>query len=178
MASPSTTTASRDPAAYAKLRELVKDIDIAMVTTVTPDGALRSRPMATRAFESEGELWFFTADDSAKADDLAAERAVNVSYADPGSQRYVSVSGNATILRDRDKAKELWTPVLKAYFPGGLDDPHLALLRVSVETAQYWDSPSSKMVQLFEMTRAAATGGRPHLGENKTVAVRQTPTSG
>jgi general stress protein 26 len=161
-----------------KLQELVKDIDIAMVTTVTADGALRSRPMATRKFDDEGRLWFFTADDSGKAHDLEEEHAENVSYAEPKKQRYVSITGNATILRDREKARELWQPILKAYFPAGLDDPHLGLLCVRIETAEYWDSPSSKMVQLYKMTKAAATGTRPDMGEHAKVEVRATPTSG
>lgn len=156
----------------------MRDIDIAMITTVTPDGALRSRPMATREINDDGEIWFFTSDDSGKVDDLAQEHAVNVSYAEPKKQRYVSVTGSATITRDRERAKELWSPVLKAWFPGGIDDPHLALLCVRIETAEYWDSTSSKMVQLFEMAKAAATGHSADLGENTTVAVRATPASG
>jgi general stress protein 26 len=173
-----TTTASADPKAFAKLQEMVRDIDIAMVTTVTPEGSLRSRPMATRRFDSDGTLWFFTADDSEKAHDLEDEQAVNVSYADPKEHRYVSVTGNATIVHDRNKAEQLWSPPVKAYFPGGLDDPHLALLSVRVESAEYWDSTTSKMTQLFEITKAAATGEKPDLGENVKVDIRATPASG
>src|SRR5687768_5972530 len=102
------TTASSDPEAYAKLQELIHDIDIAMVTTVTVEGGLRSRPMATRTFEQEGTLWFFTSDDSDKAQDLQEEHAVNVSYADPKHHRYVSVTGNASIVHNSEKAEQLW----------------------------------------------------------------------
>jgi general stress protein 26 len=173
-----TTTPSDDPQAFEKLRELVSDIDIAMITTVTVDGSLRSRPMATREFEKDGTLWFFTSDDSAKAHELDQEQAVNVSYADAKNHRYVSVTGNATVVHDREKAKELWTPTVKAYFPRGLDDPHLALLRVRIETAEYWDSAKSKMVQLFEITKSAATGEKPNLGENVRVDIRNARASG
>lgn len=173
-----TTTASRDPAAFQKLQDLVRDIDIAMVTTVTPDGALRSRPMATREFTDGGEIWFFTADDSGKAADLAEEHAVNVSYSDPKKQRYVSITGNGSLIRDRDRAEELWTPAVSAWFPGGLDDPHLALICVRVETAEYWDSNASKMVRLFELARAATTDHVPDMGENTKVDIRAAPASG
>lgn len=173
-----TTTADRRPELFKKLQELVHDIDIAMVTTVAPDGALRSRPMGTREFTADGEIWFFTADDSAKAGDLAAEHAVNLSYADARKQRFVSVTGNAEVVRDRERARQLWHPLVKAWFPGGLDDPHLALLRVRVETAEYWDTGESRMVQLFEMARAIATGTAPDLGENAKVDVRATRASG
>jgi general stress protein 26 len=172
------TTASADPQSFQKLQKLVRDIDIAMVTTVVPDGALRSRPMATREITDAGVIWFFPADDSGKAQDVGEEHGVNVSYADAKHQRYVSITGSASIVHDREKAKALWHPMVKAYFPGGLDDPHLALLAVRIEVAEYWDSPSSKMVQLYEMTKAAATGKKPHLGEHTQVEVHAAPTSG
>jgi general stress protein 26 len=173
-----TTTASADPGAFHKLQEMVRDIDIAMVTTVTHDGALRSRPMVTAAFEDDGTIWFFTADDSEKAHDLEEEHGVNISYADPKKHRYVSVTGNASIVHDADRAKELWKSSLKTYFPRGLDDEHLALISVRIEIAEFWDAPSSKMVQLFSITKAAPTGDDPELGEHTKVAVRATPASG
>src|SRR5688500_9894852 len=144
-----TTTAAEHPEALAKLKEMVRDIDIAMVTTVTVQGSLRSRPMVTRQFEDQGILWFFTADDSGMADDLREEPAVNASYADPKHQRYVSITGNATLEHDREKARNLWSGALKPYFPRGLDDPHLALLCVRIESAEHWDHPTSRMVQLL-----------------------------
>ena len=173
-----TTTASADPKAFHKLQELVREIDIAMVTTVTPDGALHSRPMATAAFEDEGILWFFTADDSGKVHDLEAEHGVNVSYADPRRSRYVSVTGNATIIHDDEKARGLWKSSFKMHFPRGLDDPHLALLAVRIESAEFWDSPASKMVQFLAITKAAPTGDDPELNEHTKVAIRATPASG
>lgn len=173
-----TTTAAQDPEALDKLRELIDDINVAMVTTVTPDGILRSRPMVTQEFQSEGELWFFTADDSGKARDLAEEQAVNVCYAEPKDQRYISISGNATIVRDREKAKELWKPVLKAWFPKGLDDPHLALLRVRIEAAEYWDISANRMKQLFETAKARVEGEAPEPGDHHRVDIRATPASG
>ena len=172
------TTAARDPAALRRLRELVQDIDIAMITTVTPDGALRSRPMATREFNDQGEVWFFTADDSGKAADLAAEHAVNLAYADPKRHRYVSVTGNAEIVHDRARVRALWHPMVEAWFPGGPDAPHLALLRVRVTTAEFWDAAASKMVRLLDFARAAATGKPPRSGEHASIDVRATPASG
>ena len=173
-----TTTAAADPQAFAKLKELVRDLDVAMMTTVTPDGALRSRPMATREFEDPGILWFFTSDDSGKAHDVEEEHAVNLSYADPKKHQYVSITGNASVVRDREKARKLWGPMVKAYFPRGLDDPHLALLSVRIETAEYWDADRSRMVQLLELSRGALTGHKPDLGENVKLDVRVARESG
>jgi general stress protein 26 len=169
------TTAERDPGAARKLRDLVKDISVAMITTVTPDGALRSRPMATQAVDEDGLLWFFAAEDSGKARDLAEEHAVNVSYADPARNRYVSVSGNASVVHDSDKIHELWKSSLEAFFPRGLDDPQLALLCVRIETAEYWDASAGNMVSVAS---EEADGANSPATEHTRVDIRATPSSG
>lgn len=149
-----------------------------MVTTVVPGGALRSRPMVTRETEHEGELWFFLSDDSDKARDLAEEQGVNVSYADPAKNRYVSVSGNATIVHDTEKFHELWKPDLQSFFPKGLDDPHLALMCVRIETAEYWDATAGRMVSLTEQPGTDRGGTARPAGEHTRVDIRATPASG
>ena len=158
-----------DPQALAKLRGLIKDVTVAMVVTVGIDGALHSRPMATREIEPDGTLWFFTADDSLKAREIADEHQVNVVYADPRQQKYVSVSGTATIVRDPEKNRQLWIPMAKVFFPHGADDPRLALLRIQVESAEYWDAPANRMVQLFQLARAAFAGDAEPIGDHQRV---------
>lgn len=154
------STSSLDQKTIEKFTELIGDIHFAMLATTGPDGALRSRPMATLKSEFDGDLWFFTDDDAPKVEEIREEHHVCVSYANPSSQKYVSVSGLASVLHDKERARELWTPAAKAWFPGGVDDPHLGLLRVRVQTIEYWDSPSSKMVQLFGFAKAVLTGKR------------------
>lgn len=182
-----TTTAERDPAAAAKLEALIADIGVAMVTTVTPDGALHSRPMLTLAAEQPGELLFLTSDDSRTAGDLSEEQAVNVSYADVGGDRYVSVSGQARVEDDRDRIGELWQPRLERFFPRGERSPHLRLLRVSIESAEYWDASASRMQPLREApeksgadgaSRQAGAAGGPGRTEHTQIAIRATPTTG
>ncbi len=141
-----------------KLGELIKDVKIAMLTTVDQDGTLRSRPMATQKTEFDGKLWFFTRASSPKVQEVEQTHNVNLSYAAPDSNTYVSVTGTATLVRDQAKAKELWNPILKAWFPKGLEDPDLALMHVQVEKAEFWDSPSSTMVQIAGFVKALATG--------------------
>lgn len=141
-----------------KLGELIKEVKIAMLTTMEDGQTLRSRPMATQNTEFDGHLWFFTRSPSPKVSEIEQHHLTNVSYADPGANTYVSVSGTGKLVRDAAKNKELWHPILKAWFPKGLEDPELALLEVTVEKAEYWDFSSSTMVQLAGFVKAIATG--------------------
>jgi len=156
-----------------KLRELIDDMKIASLVTMDADGVMRARPMATQQLDENSELWFFTNDYSAKVDNVLVHPQVCVSYADPGKNSYVSVSGPAELIRDKDKIRELWKPALKAWFPKGVEDPDIALLRVDAVSAQYWDSADSKLVQLFGVLKALATGQPAEGGENEKVDVRQ-----
>jgi general stress protein 26 len=158
-----------------KLRQLIHEIRIATLVTMDVDGELRGRPMATQDLDENSELWFFTNDYSAKVDNVMVHPQVCVSYADPAASSYVSISGKAELVRDRDTIRSKWKPLLKAWFPLGEDDPDLALLRVEVMSAQYWESSSSKLVQLFGMVKAIATGqsAAETLGEGEKLTVRE-----
>src|SRR5450631_3516090 len=128
-----------------RLAEKIKGVRIAMLTTEEEDGTLRSRPMATQEMEFNGDLWFFTYADSAKVDDVQQHRQVNLSYVKPDDNLFVSVVGTGQLVRDRQKIKELWNPFVKAWFPNGQDDPNVALLKVTVTSAEYWDAPGGKV---------------------------------
>jgi len=151
-----------------KLKTLIEGIDFCMLTTIN-GGQLRSRPMSTQEFGSDGELWFFTSDQTHKVDEIEADDRVNAAYSKPDDNVYVSVSGRASIVKDRQKIEELWNPILKAWFPDGLDDPTLCLLKVSVEEAEYWDSPNSKIVQLVGFVKALVTGQQADGGDHGRV---------
>lgn len=162
---------------FEKLASMIKDIQFTMMTTVDSRGQLHSRPMATMAFDKDhpfaGELWFFTRKDSLKVYEIEDEKEVNLAYANPSSQRYVSVTGMASVEFDREQMKELWTPTLKAWFPEGLEDPELALIKVSVTSAEIWDSPPSKVVKLAGMAKAMLTG-KPYdnVGDHRHIDVK------
>ncbi len=145
----------------------LKGIRIAMMTTAEPDGTLRSRPMAMQDMEFDGDLWFFTGAASPKVDEVERDQRVNLSYVKDDDKRYVSVSGTARLVRDRQKIHDLWKPLLKAWFPKGEDDPDLALLKVEVTEAEYWDAPSSAMVRLGQVAGALVTGQRDSGGKNE-----------
>ncbi len=154
-------------AAIQKLQELIRDIRVAMLTTVLPDGSLRSRPMETARAHFDGDLWFFTEADAPKVAELAQNPHVNLSYAQPDDDRYVSISGTGQIVRDRKRIEVLWNPLLKQWFPQGLDDPQLALLQVNVEQAEFWDAPSNAMVQLGGLVKSVLAGRPQHSPHEK-----------
>ena len=151
-----------------KLRDLIEDINTAMLTTID-GGVLRSRPMQTQETEFDGDLWFFTSSDTHKTEEIEKDNRVNVSYAKPSDNIYVSVSGTAEVVRDQRKIEELWNPAYKAWFPEGLDDSTLILLKINVEQAEYWDSSSSAVVHLYGFVKALATGERAQGGENEKI---------
>ena len=153
-----------------KLGNLINEIDFCMLTTMD-EGHLRSRPMSTQKTEFDGDLWFFTSDHTHKIEEIERDNRVNVSYADPGADRYVSVSGAAEIVKDRTRIEELWNPILKAWFPKGLDDPNLCLLKVVVEKAEYWESPSGTLVQMAGFVKAIVTGKEAEWGDNEKIDV-------
>ncbi|HEY9742898.1 MAG TPA: pyridoxamine 5'-phosphate oxidase family protein [Coleofasciculaceae cyanobacterium] len=164
-----TTTTDRNEQ-IKKLRELVKDIEIGMLTTIDEDGTLHSRPMSTNGqVESDGTLWFFTYASSHKVTEVEQHQQVNVSFSAPSKQRYVSMSGTAQLVQDRNKIQELWKPELKAWFPNELDEPDIALLKVNVVKAEYWDAPSSWVAHTIGLVKAIATGEKASSGENEKI---------
>ncbi len=160
-----------DTGSVGKLWDMIKDIRVAMMTTVDDDGTLRSRPMWVQQKEFDGDLWFFTHASSHKVFEVARTHQVGLAFAEPKEEDYVSVSGEAELVRDRAKAGELWSEWLKTWFPQGLDDPDLALIRVRVEKAEYWDAPSSAMVHLYGYAKSRVTGEPPSPGDNKKVSL-------
>jgi general stress protein 26 len=127
-----------------KLHELIKNIDYGMFTTVDDDGSLHSYPMSKSGeINSEATLWFFTYAGSHKVTEIEQHEQVNVSFSSPEQQRYVSISGRSQLVKDRNKMRELWKPELQTWFPKGLDEPDIALLKVNINQVNYWDSTSS-----------------------------------
>lgn len=157
----------------AKLREMIEDIDFCMLTTIDERGDPHSRPMSSNGdIDQNGDLWFFTNASSHKVSEVEQSPKVNVSFADPENQRYVSVTGVAHLVRNREKIDELWRPEFKIWFPKGKDDPDIALLKVSLEKGEYWDSPSSTIGFALSFVSSLVTGKEPELGENRKVDLK------
>ena len=122
------------------LRELIKDVETAMLTTVTEEG-LVSRPMKTQEVEFDGDLWFFTKKETDKYKEILHDKDVNVAYA---GKSYVSVRGRAEIVEDLNKKKELWSKAYEKIMQTSFDDPTVVLIKVKAEAAEYWDTGNFK----------------------------------
>ena len=131
-----------------KFRDLIADIPFAMFTTRSTEGDLRSRPMVAAASAFDGMLWFFTRTTSAVAQEVQGDIHVNISYVSAPEDRFVSVSGTATIVRDQAQAAKMWLPTYQAWFAGGPADPELSLIRVALSRVEYWDRKAGRMTQL------------------------------
>ena len=154
--------------AIEKLGKLIKGIRIAMLTTITPEGDLHARPMAAQEVEFDGTLWFFSGASSPKIEHIEKDSRVNAAFSNPEKQEYVSVAGRASLVRDRAKIEELWNPSLKAWFKDGLDDPDLALLRIDVDGAEYWDAPNSVVAHIAGFVKTKL-GGEQNVGDHQKI---------
>jgi general stress protein 26 len=144
----------------ARFRELVKDVHICMFTTIDENQQVSSRPMFTSRVDGEGNVWFFTNEFSEKINEVSKDNIVNLIYAHPVKNIYANVKGTCSLIIDRKKMEELWDPHLKSWFPEGLEDPMICLVKVSTESAYYWNNNSSKMGLLFQMIRSMAKGDK------------------
>ncbi|RIX30040.1 pyridoxamine 5'-phosphate oxidase family protein [Amnibacterium setariae] len=150
-----------------RLRTLIGKARIGILTTVDDDGRLVSRPMAIKDREFDGDLWFFTEDPSHKTVEVRRDPQVNVAL--ESGKGWVSLSGEAEVVRDAAKIDELWDTGAEAWFEHGREDPKVALLKVTVHSAEYWATDDPKPVVLLKYAKAAVTGGRPDVGEARTV---------
>ncbi|AMO22051.1 pyridoxamine 5'-phosphate oxidase family protein [Ramlibacter solisilvae] len=160
-------TTSPDP--HKKLWDLIKHMRFGMLTHSHPGGLLHAHPLTTqnKSLEPDMALYFFVSKKTELGKRLRADGNVNVAYADPRKDTYVSVSGQASISEDQRLKEHLFNALSRAWFPGGAGDPDLELVQVKIAYAEYWDITESKTTQLFKLATAAVTGHPPQLGEHR-----------
>ena len=151
--------------AIQKFKNLVKEVSICMFTTLDDQGEVSSRPMATVKVDDEGNAWFFTNEFSEKIQEVSKDNVVHLIYSHPGKNVYVNVKGICSVIIDRKKMEELWTPAMKAWFQQELNDSKICLLKVHTEEAHYWNDTSSKMNVFFRKLASIAKGDKYKEGE-------------
>ncbi|MEP6711046.1 MAG: pyridoxamine 5'-phosphate oxidase family protein [Ferruginibacter sp.] len=154
-----------------KFKDLINEIKTCILITKSAVGKLKGRPMATAKVDDDGSIWFFTNEYSGKVEEISHQNEILLSYSSPSKNSYVVLSAKAVLSDDRQKIKELWNPLMKAWFPQGLDDPNILLVKAEPEEIEYWDSSANKIVILFDMLKSAVTGKEYSEGEHGKLSV-------
>ncbi|MFN7160756.1 MAG: pyridoxamine 5'-phosphate oxidase family protein [Candidatus Gracilibacteria bacterium] len=154
--------------AVKTLAEKIKGINTVMYATIAKEQYIHARPMAVQQMEFDGDFWFMTSEESTKIHEIEKDSHVNLTFVDHGKSTYVSVSGKAMIIKDQQKIDELWNDFYKAWFPKGKEDPSIRLIKVQVDSAEYWDVPGGKMAMITGFIKSLVTG-KPadDIGENE-----------
>ena len=143
--------------AVEKMQELATG-QTCMFTTFTGEYDITVRPMATQSIDDDGSFWFFSGKNSHKNKEIQQNNKVQLLYSHPGKYNFLSVEGEAEISTDKEKIKELWTPLVKTWFQEGVDDPNLTLIKVTPHNSYYWDTKHGKMVAFAKYLASIVAG--------------------
>lgn len=151
---------STDRGSLMELKQLLKQFDVALLTSVNPDGLIRSRPMAVQDSDEvlDCDLWFVTSSDSPKVGEIAQERQVGVSAYRSRDRAWLSISAWASFERDEELTRRLFKPAWKAWFVEGPSDPTIVLLKLHVERAEYWEPEGGRARVLFDLVKSRLRG--------------------
>lgn len=152
--------------AISKIKELAKNINVCMFCTDLTQQPFSTRPMAVREVDENGDVWFISSSSSHKNSEILEDENAQLVFSNPSSSQFLSVYGEATIYRDPEKIKSLWTPIASAWFEEGKEDPTITVIKVHPTAVYYWDTPNGKMVTLIKLATAALTGKKMDIGES------------
>jgi general stress protein 26 len=114
--------------------------------------------MGTQEVDDAGNIWFLSKNTSDKNIEISDDNRVQLFYANKSGAEYLSIYGHAEILTEQQKINELWTPIAKAWFTEGKDDPSISVIKVKPADAYYWDTKDNKMISLIKIAVSAITG--------------------
>lgn len=151
------------------LKTKIEEVRICLFTTLSQKDEFSSRPMATAKVEEDGSIWFFTNEYSLKSKEISKENEVTLGYSNPSDNTYITVNGKAELVDDRVRKEAYFSAPVKAWFPDGVDDPRLILIKVTPAAAEYWDGSSSKVVVVYHMLKAIVTGEEYEGGQHDKI---------
>ena len=145
--------------AASKLKEMAEDIKVCMFCTELTVQPIATRPMSVQEVDENGNLWFVSSKQSNKNFEIREDDRVQLIFSSISDSHFLSVYGHAVIYRDKSKIEEVWSPVAKAWFEHGENDPDVTVIKVRPTDAYYWDTKEGKVVALLKIAAAAITGG-------------------
>lgn len=152
--------------------DIIQEVRIGMLSTISSDGLLNSRPMAVQEVDEQGQIWFFTTTYSYLIEQIRANPQIQVTFSDSGKNTFLSVNAIASEVNDISKMQELWNPVLKAWFREGLATPGITLLKAHMQEAEYWDSPNSPVVRIVGLMKSMVSDQTYQPGRHEKVDLR------
>ena len=145
--------------AVAKIKQLAGKAQTCFFCTATDGGpSSGARPMNVRKVDDDGNLWFLSASDSHLNFEVTDNPSVGLFFQGSPHSDFMELKGYATILRDRAKIEELWEPLIKTWFTGGVDDPRITVIKVAPASGYYWDTKHGHAVAGIKMIIGAITG--------------------
>lgn len=144
--------------AIHKMAELVRQAQTCFFCTSGGDGQIDARPMSVLQVDDEGNLWFLSAQDSLKNQELMDNPAVRLFFQGSPHAEFMHLEGTATVSRDRAKIRDLWKFVLKTWFTEGEDDPRITVIKVAPSFGYYWDNRHGNAVAGIKMLIGATIG--------------------
>jgi len=146
--------------AIGKVRALLPKFRSAMLVTSAADGGLHARPLALAGNPDafDGILWFFVDDRSLKARESAGGAPASLVFQNDHDNAYLHLRGAADVVRDLPTMRELYSPVLRTWFPEGLDDPHLVLIKVAADSGTFWEIPGGRLRAAAALATSVVTG--------------------
>jgi len=138
------------------LRQVIRESEVGMLTTIDEEGRLVSRPMLPLLFDNDQAVYFLTHASSAKVRQISNQPRVALTFTAPQS-RYLSVTGRAAVIDDAGLIARLWNPTYRAWFPDGADDAEATAIQITIEQANYWEAPTSRVARLIGMIEAIVT---------------------
>jgi general stress protein 26 len=160
---------NKNEAHIKRLAEEIKGIKTVMFTTIGLDGFLRSRPMLSQKQEFDGTLWYFCHLIDDKVKEIQLNNKVCLSFVSPADDVWVSISGTAEVISDRDVMQKMWNPGLKQWFPHEINDKKIALIKVTAHNGEYWESNKGVFVQLVEIFVEVSQNTNYHVTEHARV---------
>ena len=160
--------------AIAKMKELAEKIKICMLCTNLSTTPFSTRPMGISEVDDDGKIWFLSASSSNKNQEIKQDEKVQLIFSDPDNAHFLNVFGEADIFDDEKSIEKAWTPLAKAWFPGGKDDMQVTVIKVHPLDAYYWDTKDGKMISLLKIATAALTGSTANAGVEGKLTVEQS----
>lgn len=144
--------------AVEKMQEMLGDGNILMFASNLGNHPFEVSPMSTQKVEDNGEVWFFSAKNSDRNKFVQQDSRTQLIYSNSSDSEYMSIYGDAEIVQNQEKVKELWTPFAKVWFQDGPEDLNLSLMKFTPKEGFYWDTKNGKMVSFAKMIVSLATG--------------------